>query len=207
MKSPEFRAATRCGADALRQCDGNATAMRRRCNRADGDATAQKPAQKPAENSDIILTRYRQNSDIILTRYRVIITDNIQTIYMKVQTCVYEYVSVPEIQTSYRLNTNTTLFMGESHTHSSKDMHILICLYVKQTSMYLIQTCMYDVCMCMNLFAHAYKISQLLLCLYVPKNTYKYKHAGFLMSSGQTAGSERDGHGWACTHPPGAADK
>ena len=47
--------------------------------------------------------------------------------------------------------------------------------------MYPIQTCMYDVCMCMYFFAHTYKISQLLCCLYVLKNTYKYKHAGSLM--------------------------
>ena len=35
--------------------------------------------------------------------------------------------------------------------------------------------------MCMYLFAHTYKISQLLFCLYVLKDTYKYKHAGSLM--------------------------
>ena len=47
--------------------------------------------------------------------------------------------------------------------------------------MYSIQTCLYDVCMCMYLFAHTYKISQLLLCMYVLKDTYTYKHAGSLM--------------------------
>ena len=36
--------------------------------------------------------------------------------------------------------------------------------------------------MCMYLFAHTYKISQLLLCMYVLKDTYTYKHAGSLMS-------------------------
>jgi len=36
--------------------------------------------------------------------------------------------------------------------------------------------------MCMYFFAHTYKISQLLCCLYVLKNTYKYKHARFLMN-------------------------
>ena len=35
--------------------------------------------------------------------------------------------------------------------------------------------------MCMYLFAHTYKISQLLLCMYVLKDTYTYKHAGSLM--------------------------
>ena len=35
--------------------------------------------------------------------------------------------------------------------------------------------------MCMYLFAHTYKISQLLCCLYVLQDTYKYKHAGSLM--------------------------
>ncbi len=51
--------------------------------------------------------------------------------------------------------------------------------------MYQIQTCLY-VCMMfvfvMYLFAHTYKISQLLYCLYVLKDTYKYKRAGSLMS-------------------------
>ena len=72
---------------------------------------------------------------------------------------------------------------GETHihTHSCKYMHILFCLYWIQTCMYLIQTCLYDACMCMYFFAHTYKISQLLFCLYVLKNTYKYKHAGSLM--------------------------
>jgi hypothetical protein len=37
--------------------------------------------------------------------------------------------------------------------------------------------------MCMYLFAHTYKISQLLCCLYVLKDTYKYKHASSLMAS------------------------
>ena len=38
--------------------------------------------------------------------------------------------------------------------------------------------------MCMYLFAHTYKISQLLLCMYVLKDTYTYKHAGSLMFTG-----------------------
>ena len=42
--------------------------------------------------------------------------------------------------------------------------------------------------MCMYLFAHTYKISQLLLCMYVLKDTYTYKHAGSLMLSSSTAG-------------------
>ena len=37
--------------------------------------------------------------------------------------------------------------------------------------------------MCMYLFAHTYKISQLLLCMYVLKDTYTYKHAGSLMDT------------------------
>ena len=39
--------------------------------------------------------------------------------------------------------------------------------------------------MCMYLFAHTYKISQLLLCMYVLKDTYTYKHAGSLMSEAE----------------------
>ncbi len=43
---------------------------------------------------------------------------------------------------------------GENHihTHSSKYMHILFCLYWIQKCMYLIQTFLFDVCMCMYLF-------------------------------------------------------
>jgi hypothetical protein len=41
--------AMRCGCNAMRRCDGDATAMRRRCDHANGDATAQKPARKPAQ--------------------------------------------------------------------------------------------------------------------------------------------------------------
>jgi hypothetical protein len=100
--------------------------------------------------------------------------------------CVYEYVSVPEIQTSYRLNANTNytiLFIGQSHTYAFKQIHAHSdCSYFIHTCMYLMQTCLYDVCMCMYLFAHTtYKMSQLLCCLRVPKSTYRYKHAGFLM--------------------------
>ncbi len=47
--------------------------------------------------------------------------------------------------------------------------------------MYPKQTCLYAVCICMYLFAHIYKISQLLCCLYVLQDTYNYKHAGSLM--------------------------
>jgi hypothetical protein len=61
-------------------------------------------------------------------------------------------------------------------------MHILYCLYCIQTCMYQIQTCLYAVCICIYLFAHTYKISQLLCCLYVLQDTYKYKDAGSLMS-------------------------
>ena len=70
---PAFLAATRCGTDAMRlRCDGDATAMRPRCDRADGDATAQKqaqkparkparkPAQKPAQYAQVFLQKYRK---------------------------------------------------------------------------------------------------------------------------------------------------
>jgi hypothetical protein len=80
MKSPAFRAATRCGADAMRRCDGDVTAMRQRRRDAIAQEPAQKPpaaAQKPAQNSSIILTRYRQdtcfcsrNTDIIQAQYK-----------------------------------------------------------------------------------------------------------------------------------------
>ncbi len=67
--------------------------------------------------------------------------------------------------------------------------------------MYHIQTCLYDVCMCMYFFAHTYKISQLLCCLYVLKDTYTYKHhdAGSLMGGVRAAADqllfEQDGEG------------
>ena len=48
--------------------------------------------------------------------------------------------------------------------------------------------------MCMYLFAHTYKISQLLFCMYVLKDTYKYKHAGSLMYA--LAGPPRPGRQW-----------
>ncbi len=54
--------------------------------------------------------------------------------------------------------------------------------------MYQIQTCLYDVCICMYLLAHTYKISQLLCCLYVLQDTYNYKHAGSLMYNIVAAG-------------------
>ena len=115
-----------------------------------------------------------QNSDKILTRYR-----HHTCKFKHVCMCLYLFQKcrhhTGSIETQY--------CSGEIHihTHSSTYMHILFCLYWIQTCMYPIQTCMYDVCMCMYFFAHTYKISQLLCCLYVLKNTYKYKHAGSLM--------------------------
>ena len=115
-----------------------------------------------------------QNSDKILTRYR-----HHTCKFKHVCMCLYLFQKcrhhTGSIETQY--------CSGEIHihTHSSKYMHILFCLYWIQTCMYQIQTCLYDVCMCMYFFAHTYKISQLLCCLYVLKNTYKYKHAGSLM--------------------------
>jgi hypothetical protein len=38
-------------------------------------------------------------------------TSRMQATYMHIQTCVYVYVSDHDIQTSYRLNTNTILFI------------------------------------------------------------------------------------------------
>ena len=128
-----------------------------------------------------------QNSDKILTRYRH------HTCKLKhVCMCLYLFQKcrhhTGSIETQY--------CSGEihTHTHSSTYMHILFCLYWIQTCMYPIQTCMYDVCMCMYFFAHTYKISQLLCCLYVLKNTYKYKHAGSLMATRTRLGGRRGGH-------------
>ncbi len=121
-----------------------------------------------------------QNSDKILTRYR-----HHTCKFKHVCMCLYLFQKcrhhTGSIETQY--------CSGEIHihTHSSTYMHILFCLYWIQTCMYPIQTCMYDVCMCMYFFAHTYKISQLLCCLYVLKNTYKYKHAGSLMLSLSTS--------------------
>ena len=120
-----------------------------------------------------------QNSDKILTRY----------IH---HTCKFKHVCIClYLFQKFRHHTGTIQTQycsGETHihTHSSKYMHILFCLYWIQTCMYLIQTCLYDVCMCMYFFPHTYEISQLLCCLYVLKDTYKYKHAGSLMLNAES---------------------
>ena len=164
-----LRFVQRCNALPM-QC-GDATAMwprRRRCNRAE---TGAETGAVCAQDRFKIDAEFRQNND------------KIQTSYMQIQTCMYVLVSIPKMQTSYRL-IETQYCSGEIHihTHSSTYMHILYCLYWIQTCMYQIQTCLYEVCMCMYFFAHTYKISQLLCCLYVLKDTYKYKHAGSLMT-------------------------
>jgi hypothetical protein len=164
-----LRFVQRC--DALPMQCGDATAMwprRRRCNRAE---TGAETGAVCAQDRFKIDAEFRQNND------------KIQTSYMQIQTCMYVLVSIPKMQTSYRLNRNAILFRW--NPHSCKYMHILFCLYWIQTCMYQIQTCLYEVCMCMYFFAHTYKISQLLCCLYVLKNTYKYKHARFLMKLSQ----------------------
>ena len=80
-------AAMRCGCNAMRRCDGDATAMRRRCDRADGDATAQKPARKPAQK----LAQYMQ---VFLQKYSRIVT--IQQVgicrYSMQDTCKYLHI-------------------------------------------------------------------------------------------------------------------
>ena len=77
-------AAMRCGCDAMRRCDGDATAMRRRCDRADGDATAQKPARKPAQKP----AQYMQ---VFLQKYSRIVTHTAVGIsrYFMQNTCKY----------------------------------------------------------------------------------------------------------------------
>ena len=80
-------AAMRCGCNAMRRCDGDATAMRRRCDRADGDATAQKPARKPAQKP----AQYMQ---VFLQKYSRIVT--IQQVgicrYFIQDTCKYLHI-------------------------------------------------------------------------------------------------------------------
>ena len=51
---------------------------------------------------------------------------------------MYELVSIPKIQTLYRLNTNTILFLGQSHTCTFKQIHSV--LSVLDTDMYLSNT-------------------------------------------------------------------
>jgi hypothetical protein len=99
--------------------------------------------------------------------------------YRHIYTCMYLIKKYRHHTGS--IQTRDCSYQNQIQTHSSKYMHILICLYVIHTCMYLIQTCLYDICMCMYLFAHTNKINQLVCCLYVLKNTYTYKHAGFLM--------------------------
>ena len=104
-KSPAFQAAMRCGADAMWRCDGDATAMppRRRCDRAE---TGAETGAVYAQDRFKIHAELRHN------------TDKIQTSYMQTQTCMYELVSFQSIQTSYRLNTDTILFLGKSNTYT-----------------------------------------------------------------------------------------
>jgi len=80
-------AAMRCGCNAMRRCDGDATAMRRRCDRADGDATAQKPARKPAQK----LAQYMQ---VFLQKYSRIVTHTAVGIcrYFMQNTCKYLHI-------------------------------------------------------------------------------------------------------------------
>ena len=99
-------AAMRCGcnamAAAMRRCDGDATAMRprrRRCNRAEtGAETGAETSAACAQDRFKIDAEFRQNND------------KIQTSYMQIQTCMYVLVSIPKMQTSYRLNRNAILF-------------------------------------------------------------------------------------------------
>jgi hypothetical protein len=123
-----------------RQCDRDATAMRAwSCI----DANAQLAftdlwPDQTAENT----ARSRK----IQARYRMIQTGymqktwKIQTRYIQIQTCMYELVSNPKIQTSYRFNTNTILFQGESHTYTFKQIHAHSVLSVLHTDMYVSNT-------------------------------------------------------------------
>jgi hypothetical protein len=67
-------------------------------------------------------------------------TDKIQALYMHIQICVYVYVSDHDIQTSYRLNSKTILFIGESHTYTFKQIHAHSDLSLWQTDMYVSNT-------------------------------------------------------------------
>lgn len=53
---------------------------------------------------------------------------------------MYKLVSFLKIQTSYRLNTNTILFLGESHTYTFKQIHAHSVLSVLDTDMYVSNT-------------------------------------------------------------------
>jgi precorrin-3B methylase len=70
---------------------------------------------KGCPGQDLVQTRYRQD------------TDNI-------------HVSVPEIQTSYRLDTNTILFIGESNTYTLKQLRAHSDVSVCHTDMYVSNT-------------------------------------------------------------------
>ncbi len=53
---------------------------------------------------------------------------------------MYELVYNPKIQTSYRFNTNTILFLGESHTYTFKQIHAHSVWSVLHTDMYVSNT-------------------------------------------------------------------
>ena len=67
-------------------------------------------------------------------------TDKIQTSYMQIQTCMYVLVSNTKMQTSYRLNTNTILFLSKSHTYTFKQIQAHSVLSVLDTDMYVSNT-------------------------------------------------------------------
>ena len=76
--------------------------------------------------------------------------------------CISQNVSVSMRLTTFRAK-NTSKYIQYRHIHTNTNM-TYIPKYIHNT----------------------YKINQLLCCLYVPKNTYKYKHAGSLMSTSLT---------------------
>jgi hypothetical protein len=53
---------------------------------------------------------------------------------------MYVLVSIPKMQTSYRLNRNAILFLGESHTYTFMQIHAHSVLSVLDTDMYVSNT-------------------------------------------------------------------
>jgi hypothetical protein len=141
-----LRFVQRCDAPPMR-C-GDAPPMwprRRRCNRAEtGAETGAETSAACAQDRFKIDAEFRQN------------TDKIQTSYMQIQTCMYVLVSIPKMQTSYRLNRNTILFRWNPHTYTFKHIHAHSVLSVLDTDMYVSNTDMYVWCMYVYVFFCTY---------------------------------------------------
>ncbi len=150
-KSPAFRAATRCGADAMRRCDGDATAMRprrRRCNRTE---TVRNRSRNWRRNRRSICRYFLQKYSsryvqAFLARYLHIVAHSdiraayhcadsaSMSSYVMTNTCTY---ILPQV--------HILLSQLQIHAHSDTYMQIVNCRYWIPSWQYWIPTSRYPV--------------------------------------------------------------